>query len=168
MSQECREKGLWKPGGPRYRPRQVFAAEGRTIQAHRDQCDINLILKKFQEAGVKPEMDVNQQFADVSNMGDFRVAMNRIVEGQRTFDALDPQVRARFGNDAASFFKFAEDPKNREEVIELRFGKEFAKKWIRSEALKKRAAEIRKAKEDELLVPKPPAPPASPEPPKAP
>lgn len=88
-------------------------------QEFKDECDINVILKKF---GIGYEMPANfipPTSGDFTGITDFHQAMNQLLFNQQQFDSLPADMRARFDNDAGKFFTFATDEKNLEQMAEL-------------------------------------------------
>lgn len=100
--------------------------ESLTKQSFEQESNINVIFARAIRNGWDPRLlpQVEQQFADVSQVGDYRDAQDRILRGQEIFSQLSAQDRLRFANDPAVFFEFAVDPANEEEVARMRFGKE--------------------------------------------
>ena len=80
----------------------------RTKQSFGDEADINKIMERYNSTGIMPA--VKQGFyADVSDVGDFREAVERVRTVEGMFGSLPSIVRARFQNDPASFLEFVED-----------------------------------------------------------
>lgn len=94
--------------------------EARASQEQKDECDINVILKRFEKTGVLPEMIKSQpHYGDFSSVPDFQAAQNIVAHANEQFAALDAHIRKRFGNDPAEFLAFASDPSNQDEMIRL-------------------------------------------------
>lgn len=91
-----------------------------TDQSQAEACDINFILKRYQQTGVAPGVNAEALYADVSESGDYHSAMNILNQANAQFEALDAHTRARFGNDPAQFLDFMHDPKNLPEMIKLK------------------------------------------------
>lgn len=101
--------------GPKDRV-QIKCGGGRTKQAHKDECDINLIVKQFHKTGV-----VNHAAKYEGNYGEFTAidyheAMNAVVAAEQMFMSLPAKIRARFQNDPGGFIDWATDPSNAEEM----------------------------------------------------
>lgn len=78
-----------------------------TKQAMADECDINRIMAQFEKTGMLTHVNTFQgEYADLGDAPSFHDAMNRVVAAQEAFDSLPAGVRARFGNDPASFLDF--------------------------------------------------------------
>lgn len=84
--------------------------EGRTQQSFKEQCDVNNILKRFQN-GIVPEMRP-AEYGDFLDAPDFHAAQNSVIEAREAFEALPARLRKRFGNDPAEFLSFMDDPDN--------------------------------------------------------
>lgn len=120
-----------------------------TKQSMMDECDINMIMKRAERAGLSTRLDQyapDVQFGDVSEVGDFGKAQERILAGERIFAALTADDRDRFRNDPARFFEWAQAPENEEAVYEMRFGKEALERLKAARADGLRAREMAAAK----------------------
>lgn len=94
---------------------------GRTKQAFKDDCDVNKILAKAQKVGSLSHLQrhgaVYGDFTEVP--GDLLEAQKLLERGQEIFSELPSEVRKEFRHDATAFFKFVNDPENRERLPEL-------------------------------------------------
>ena len=91
-----------------------------TKQSFKDECDINNIMRRYEATGVIQHLSGRTaEFGDYISELDFQQSMNAVILAQDMFAALPARVRDRFGNDPARMLGFLEDPKNREEAIEL-------------------------------------------------
>lgn len=91
-----------------------------TQQSGKDECDINLIVeraKRGAQINVSARVPMYGDFTEVPT--DLRDAMNIVRKADEAFMALDAQVRKRFDNDPAKMLDFLNDPKNRQEAVEL-------------------------------------------------
>jgi len=88
-------------------------------QHHKDECDINTILEKFNITGLLPESPLSPRYGDFTGIGDYHTALNRVIAAQDEFEALPAQIRARFNNDPAQLIEFLENSDNRSEAEEL-------------------------------------------------
>ena len=88
-------------------------------QHHKDECDINNILRQFNITGLLPESPLSPRYGDFTGIGDYHTAMNRVIAVQDEFEALPAQIRARFNNDPAQLIEFLENSDNRPEAEEL-------------------------------------------------
>lgn len=104
---------------PRLRVALAFPPEGRTKQQFKDECDINRIMKRYQQTGVIDHVNRAQpRFGDLETV-DFQTAMNLVIDAEQRFLALPAEVRDRFGNDPARLLAFVGDEKNRAEAVKL-------------------------------------------------
>lgn len=95
-------------------------AEGLTDPSHKDECDINEIVRRFGITGELPQavaIPLSGDFTDV--VTDFHSAMNMVRSAEEGFMALPADIRQRFGNDPGQLISFLEDDKNREEAEKL-------------------------------------------------
>lgn len=124
-----------------------------TRQEFADECDINVLMDRFQKTGMLPgSPPAPGQYFDTDLLpGDFREAMDILNAGTTAFMSLPAKVRKEFDNDPAQFVDFAVDPQNIDKLRE----------WGLADAVKPPDAPMRV----EVVNPAPP-PPAPPEPPK--
>lgn len=117
--------GKWKPGEkawPVTHCAQVGEKgyDGMTVQADRDDADINKIISRFQKSGqLPPTLNGEPFYGDVSEIGDFQDCLIKVQEGRRLFDQYPAEVRERFDNDPAKMIEFLADEGNRAEAEEL-------------------------------------------------
>lgn len=96
-----------------------------TRQEFKEECDLGMIIKRFSatpeglEALQKAQAFVQDRFSDVSDIPDFRTALDLVKRADEAFLRLPPKVRTRFDNDPAAFLDFVDDPKNVNEMVEL-------------------------------------------------
>jgi len=91
----------------------------KTRQEFKADCDINKVIRRFVRDGF---MGLTQQappqFADVSQLGDYRSMLEQVRAAEAYFARLPAKVRARFGNDPARYIDEARGL-SREELREL-------------------------------------------------
>lgn len=92
--------------------------EGRTQQQFKDECDINVIVKRFGLTGMMPE-GLPGNFGDFSDVDDYQTALNRVRESGETFMDLPSDLRKRFHNDPFELMKFLGNDANRVEAEKL-------------------------------------------------
>lgn len=85
-------------------------------QSEAGETDINRIVAQFHRTGVLPDGFAEGVFEDVSAIGDYRDAVERVRLAELEFMKLPPQVRSRFENDPLRFVEFAVEPANRKEM----------------------------------------------------
>ncbi len=92
----------------------------RTKQSMRDECDVNLIMRKWRKTGELAHLKQGTpRYGDFTNADDYLLACNRVLEAQQCFDALSSRIRDKMNNNPAELLAFLENPENREEAIEL-------------------------------------------------
>lgn len=108
----------------RKRVQKVFMLPSLTKQSFKDECDINMIMKRFKRAmGVdylsRYQGYVSGEFGDFSQVTDYRTALEQIARAGDVFMALPAKVRAEFQNDPAMFLDFCQNPSNADRLVEL-------------------------------------------------
>lgn len=83
-----------------------------------DSLDINNIVERYHQTGLLPVIG-RGEFADVSEMGDYRTALHALDEAETAFMKLPAKVREKFDNDPAAFLDFVTNDENYEEMQEL-------------------------------------------------
>lgn len=69
-----------------------------TEQHHKDDCDINMIVKRATQTGIMPGASGQPQYLDCPAM-DYHQALELVREADGAFAGLPSEVRAEFGND---------------------------------------------------------------------
>ncbi len=91
--------------------------DGRTKQCFKDECDINKIMARFDQTGtishVTKYEGVYADFADY----EFNAHMQKLIEGREVFDALPAEIRREFNHSPADFFKYVNDPANKDDLL---------------------------------------------------
>jgi len=77
--------------------------ESLTIQSMADDCDINVIVKRFGLNGQLPETFRTPEYGDYSHITDFRSALHAVRDAQDEFMKLPPDLRAKFNNSPQAF-----------------------------------------------------------------
>ncbi len=86
-------------------------------QHFKEECDINNIMKKYVKTGLITHVAENQgRFADVSEVGTYHEAVQRVRDTRKFFVGLPTSVRDYFDNDPALFLDFMADPANAGEL----------------------------------------------------
>lgn len=86
--------------------------DGRTKQCHKDECDIDKIMTRFQVTGTISHLEKYEGvYADFSDF-DFHEQTTKLSQGREVFDALPAEVRREFSQSPAKFFEYVNDPKN--------------------------------------------------------
>lgn len=91
----------------------------RTRQEFKDECDINILMSRYDRNGVLPPTNgAEPQYLDVSNVPDLAQAFDIVEQASKAFFTLSAAVRREFDNDPIKFVAFAEDSKNLERMRE--------------------------------------------------
>lgn len=108
-------------GGP-YRMPQAFEGEDRTKQSFKDECDINVIMRRYQQTGELEHVRENAgRFFDASGY-DFQAAQNFIADATSMFHAIPAEIRyEKFGNDPARLLDFVNNEANAAESVAMGF-----------------------------------------------
>lgn len=89
-----------------------FAGVSRTKQSMKDECDINLIMKKFIKTGAITHFAKHAgAYLDVPAQ-DYRECLEILENAQNMFQELPAVIRRQFGDDPANFLDFVQDEKN--------------------------------------------------------
>lgn len=100
-------------------PLVCTAAEDRTQQSFKDECNINVLMKRYEKTGILPQgRDIPMQYADVSAI-DFQSSMDRVALVRGVFSQLDARTRLRFENDPEQMLEFVANPDNAAEAVKL-------------------------------------------------
>lgn len=104
----------------RYRVGLDTGEETMTEQQFKDECDVNTILKQFVSTGFIPNLNMKEGvYMDVSEIGDYRDAIERVRQTNSFFMELPSSLREQFKNDAAIFLDYVMDPANEESLEQM-------------------------------------------------
>ena len=95
----------------------------RAKQAFKDECDINVIVKRFGIGYELPSSFRLPQFGDFSGIDSFEDAANAIAVAHENFDMLPADVRARFSNNPVDFVNFVTNADNFDDVVKMGLAK---------------------------------------------
>ena len=93
--------------------------ESRTKQSFKKECDINVIMAKYQKTGAITHFNKHQQQYGIADGQTFQDAMNLVCEAQEMFNDLPSSIRSRFGNDPAAFLDFVQNEENADEMARM-------------------------------------------------
>lgn len=97
----------------------IVCGGGRTRTSFKDECDINVIMRRFQASGILTSRNPRApQYIDATG-ADFGAAMNLIAGARSMFNGLPASLRAQFNNDPRKLLEFAEDPANRDKLAKM-------------------------------------------------
>jgi phage internal scaffolding protein len=95
-------------------------SESVVQQAFKDECDVNRILQKYDKTGLITHVARAQaQYGDFTQVNEYQVALNTVIQAQASFEELPSSVRKRFGNDPGAFIEFVTNPENLDEMVTL-------------------------------------------------
>lgn len=90
-----------------------------TQQHFKDECDVNTIVKRFQQTGVLPNVD-GALYGDFTSFPDNPLdAQKMLVEASDNFLKLPSGFRKELHNNPAEFLDFIANPANKDRCIEL-------------------------------------------------
>lgn len=97
-----------------------FTEPSMTEQHFKDECDINNIIKTYQQTGVLPSGDRQPLFGDFADFPqDLQSSQAYFDDAQERFMQLPAQLRKEFDNDPVKLLQFVADGNNRDRAIEL-------------------------------------------------
>lgn len=98
----------------------AIGGKSRTKQAHKDETDINIILRKHEKGLVVDHLNKHQgQYGDFIDAPDYHTALNRIHAADEAFMEIPADIRAEFDNDPAQFLEFVQNPENLPSMREM-------------------------------------------------
>jgi phage internal scaffolding protein len=93
--------------------------DARTEQCHRDECDINKIIAKYDRTGVLNHVnDFEARYEDLTGL-DYQTMLNTVANANSMFEGLPSEIRNQFANDPANFISFMDDENNNEKMYEM-------------------------------------------------
>jgi len=87
-------------------------AISKTVQSEKDNCDINVILKRFRLGGQLPTSARVPSYENYEGIFDFQSAMNAVRSGEEAFAELPSDIRRKFANSPQAFLEYAANPEN--------------------------------------------------------
>lgn len=92
----------------------------RTHQSFKDECDINVVMRRYANNGQFPNTNPMQPtYGDFTNSTDYLQARLQVGEAMDEFMQLPSAVRAACDNDPAKFLDMCADPERLEELQDL-------------------------------------------------
>lgn len=86
--------------------------KGLTEQAHKNETDMNYILRDYTKTGyIKHAKEHEGKYDDIS-VQDFQEAMFTVTAAQNLFNDLPAEIKKEFGQDPAQFLEFVQNPDN--------------------------------------------------------
>jgi len=97
----------------------IATGDGLTEQNHKDETDINKIVRKYNKTGLIDHLNqFEKQYADMTGY-DYQDAMNTIAAANTMFEGLPSAIRNKFDNDPAKFINFVDDEANADQLVEM-------------------------------------------------
>lgn len=94
-------------------------SDGRTLQAFKDECDINRILHRGEVKVQEAHLDkYGAQYADYVGF-DWAQHQQQMAEIQTMFNELPAETRKEFGHNPGNFLDFVTDPQNAPNLAEV-------------------------------------------------
>lgn len=91
--------------------------ESLTRQEFADECDINTIMLRYEQAGAITHVNkALPVYMDVTAVPDLRGALDVMAQATEAFKSLPARVRREFDNDPQKFVDYAQDPANLEQM----------------------------------------------------
>lgn len=102
------------------RVQTVNSEKSLTQQQFKDECDINNIMKKYEQTGEFLHLTKKQgQYADFSEIQDYQAMYDTVIKAEEAFMTLPAETRLRFQNNPGKLIEFIQDEKNYEEGVKL-------------------------------------------------
>ncbi len=99
--------------------KQPTYKDGRTKQSFRDETDINQIMKRAQVSGTISHLAKHEgRYADFSTFDFFENTL-MLARGREIFDDLPVELRKEFSQSPEDFFRYVNDPANKDRLHEL-------------------------------------------------
>lgn len=104
------------PYGPKVEVLSDTVGKSMTKQNHKDECDVNQILAKFQRTGAMTHVrERSGEYMDVDPVT-YKEAMDIAAAAQTMFADLPSALRDYFGNDPEAFLEYTQNPQNADSV----------------------------------------------------
>lgn len=97
--------------------------DDRTKQSFKDECDINVLVKRFAKTGVIMQRTTVPLRGDFTDVMDFRGMQDALNAARASFMSLSSDVRERFGHNPEKFIKWTLDKENLPELRKLGLAK---------------------------------------------
>ena len=91
--------------------------DGRTKQSFKDSTDINKILARAARGeSISHLQRHGAAYGDFSDIDDLLDAHAKLARGREIFEELPSEVRREFDQDVSKFFKYVNDPRNKDQL----------------------------------------------------
>jgi len=91
--------------------------ENRTEQHHKDEVNINNIVKRHGHELIAKTAALQQFKYDDVVGNDFQETMNIIIKAQDSFQSVPSDIRKQFNNNPAEFMDYIHNPENKEQLV---------------------------------------------------
>ena len=90
-----------------------------TEQAHKNETDINQILRKYDKTGLITHISKFEgSYGDHTGL-EYKEALDLVINAQHSFEQLPATIKKYFGQSPENLLRFMEDENNRDEAIKL-------------------------------------------------
>lgn len=93
--------------------------EIRVEQNHKDEVNINNIVKRHGMDLIAKTAALQQFTFDDNPNNDFQETMNAILRAQESFDSIPSDIRKQFDNNPAQFLDFIHNPENKAKLVKM-------------------------------------------------
>lgn len=101
----------------------IATGDGLTEQNHKDETDINNIVRKYNKTGLIDHLNqFEKQYGDMTGY-DYQDAMNTVAAANTMFEGLPSSIRNQFDNDPAKFINFVDDEANADKLVDMGLAK---------------------------------------------
>jgi phage internal scaffolding protein len=101
----------------------IATGDGLTEQNHKDETDINKIVRKYNKTGLIDHLNqFEKQYGDMTGY-DYQDAMNTVAAANTMFEGLPSAIRNKFDNDPAKFINFVDNEANEDQLVEMGLAK---------------------------------------------
>mgnify|MGYP000140966234 CR=1 FL=1 len=98
------------------RSRKTIKGKSKTRQSQEAECNVNNIVKKYQQKGIIPHLSAKQPRYGVAPQIDLKEAMDLVQASHEAFNGLSADMRKKFGNDVNKFAAALDDPEVMAEI----------------------------------------------------
>jgi len=101
-------------------PPLMFDEPSLTKQASQDECDINILMAKYEKDQILDHLNEHQgSYGDFIAVPEYHDALNQIHAANDAFNSLPASIRSKFNNDPALFLDFAQDDRNHDQMVKM-------------------------------------------------
>lgn len=89
-----------------------------TKQEFKHECDVNVIVARFQKTGIAPPAVGIENYLDVSEMTDYKQAVDMLMAAEDDFKKLPMKIKEEVGNTAQGLLDYVADENNKQQLID--------------------------------------------------